>query len=218
MTSSRSAHRRLAGGVDHHVEREAFDAGTHRAGDGGRAGERHARIVRESTGLRNAGDEFIEIERSNRDGDRSDAHRRAVGVTATAHLFGIPTGHERVDGPLGRWSQQIERSLRLHRLFPVDEGVGPTLNIDFTVTRDEFGRQQHGLFGVVGDSSGRHAFGDGVIGRRRFKIDQQGAEDTDDLVSRHHLRRHSERVTDGEAVEGAGGTIELGHGLHPLSL
>jgi hypothetical protein len=96
--------------------------------------------------------------------------------------------------------------------------VGPTLDVHLAVTVDEFGRQQHGLLGVVGDSAGRHSFGDGVVGRRRLEVDQDLPEDAHDFVSRHHLRRHAQRVTDRQTIKCARGTVQLRQGFHPSSL
>src|ERR1035438_11171 len=57
-----------------------------------------------------------------------------------------------------------------------------------------------------------------MVRRRRFEVDEHGAENAHDLFSRHHLRRHAEGVTDREAVEGPGGPVELRHSVHASRL
>jgi hypothetical protein len=66
---------------------------------------------------------------------------------------------------------------------------------------DEQPAQQDRLLGVVGDTAGRHARGDGMTGRGGLEAGQERAPAIADLRPGQHLRRHAQRVANRQPVQ-----------------
>ena len=93
----------------------------HRGGHGGGAGQRHRRVVRDEARLCTASTRAARSSAGDRDADRGDPHRRAVGVARGARLLRRGAREHRLDRAAGGRAEQVERPAGGHVAFPGDQ-------------------------------------------------------------------------------------------------
>ncbi len=106
-----------------------------------------------------------------------------------------------VDGP-----EQILRALGLHLGFPLDQALREDRRFDAALAFDQQLTDQNRLFGVVGDRAFGHVGGDRLQGTGVLQIGDLAEAGLDGFAVQR-LRRHAQRITEGQAVE-----THRGHG------
>ena len=128
-----------------------------------------------------------------------DAHRRgthctAVGGAESAGLFQTYAFGKFLQRCFGGRSQQVKRSLGLHRSFPLQQIVGVSGVINAAVIVDKSPCEYESLFCIVGDGTSFHIRCDRLLRHGIHKFRDRTVVIPANLLGRHALRRHSQRI------------------------
>ena len=128
-----------------------------------------------------------------------DAHRRgthctAVGGAESAGLFQTYAFGKFLQRCFGGRPQQVKRSLGLHRSFPLQQIVGVSSVINAAVIVDKSPCEYESLFCIVGDGTSFHIRCDRLLRHGIHKFRDRTVVIPANLLVRHALRRHSQRI------------------------
>ena len=189
------------GGVQRLPHAEPVDAAADGIGDQRGGLDALDGVVRHDAGAARRGVQFWRARIG--DADRGRTHRPSVGgAEAAGDLRGYAVAQCLQRG-FRRRAEQIQRPLGLHRRLPCDQVVGVPVDIQITVIGDQTSGQQHRLFGVVGDAAGLHAGRDRLPVHRIPEPRDGPAVGLLDLIGRHALRRHAQRIAACQTVQRA---------------
>ena len=188
----------------------AVDARRHHRRHRRRTGNPQRGVVSDLAGLHHGANKALRIGDIRRDADRCNAHRCTIGGAVTPGLFRRVAGEDHFDRAFGRRAEQILRALGLHRGFPFDQTLREDGRFDVAVAFDQQFADQNRLFGVIGDRAFRHVRGDRLQWPGILQIGDL-AEARLDGFAVQRLRRHAQRVAEGQAIKSTEGTVERGH-------
>ena len=196
--------RALQAGLDHRIQRDAFD---HGFGDSRRhgacAGYGWAGKVRWHTYGNRVRDRARDIVRVQQSYGR-DAHRRAVGIAPGAGRARIMAGFERVDAA-PRAGTDIRRVVATDTVVPTDQSADDRIERHAAGVNHRL-RDGKCLFGIVGDAAGGQAgVNDMIIGRVTPAIEPAEAALCIVWVD---LRRHGEGIAQRLAIETSEDLVE----------
>ena len=186
-------------GGDNRVQRGAVDHGLRdRGGDSG--GARHSRLREmgrhaDSDRIGHRALDIAGVQQS----DGRDAHRRAVGIAPKPGRARVLARFQRVDAAACA-GPDVGRVIAIDAVVPSDDSLHCRLQRDCAGVDDGLGDGE-GLLGVIGDAPGRQTGMHDMVVRRALPAIQP-AESALGIV-RVDLRRHSEGIAQGLAVESA---------------
>ncbi len=215
------ARRTLPGSIDGDSgrlhERRSVDPRTDRGGHRAGARDRDTGVVRHGAGRDHRVDQQRDAVEVVRDAHRRDPHRGAVRRPEPPGLGHGRACGDSLDGRPGRRAEQVVRPARSHRVLPFDQLGSEMPGVDGAAPREQVAREKKGQLGVVRHRAGAQAVGERMRGVRRLER-RDGPPALGDRLPRKLLRRHPERVADGQPEQRALGSLQdARHAVDPAS-